>query len=679
MKRAILSFCFLILSIFCVFGGSWTNYPVSKTLNPSDTILFGTQTNNQLIQAIDLAGYTGSNGPPNITANQYFYWKSTTSGNAIQLGNNYSNNFSLNSYLSLTDSNILIVSTNNFLVYTGNNNNYRIFPQLNKYDYSGIYYWSNSLGYYFCPGKIGSIYYWSDQGSWVMTTNIYAMTNAADGSFADSYNQTVDYQTYLFGYWADFLTGINNFSVNFSNIIVLTNSTYTEITPYSIKSPYVSIANLNMNSNSSIYFNGTVPSGYIDNLKFINGATVVAGNTISSTQFNAFLDIIYTNTSTANSIVTVHPRLFFTNSVGSSGLAAYVDYSKKGECSITTTTNTPIGSSIGELTISVPKDSTFYFSNVSTGTNNYSDSSSINGTRANFQSFDGTFPVFLRINDLISNINYNLSSRTNGKGYIFVTGKSTNTGQDGIEFFTSPTNIAVPANFFLKDVTNITGAAMGSWSVGYGKWMVAHAGIPLSPWHCIGAAHVGGPGGTNLWLLPDGKLYTNKVLYTYTIPSTDMMISLMDKTNPYVVKWLPDILWKTENNNIANSNSLIGVLFHPTSLVTNYTVFLEPMYQGGFYNGIAYLNICTSPTNAVIRFGDYSVGNIFVGGDSGAPNLTVIKNEAVYLFSTYTPGGGPSPGASFVKVNAAMNYLSTNYSAPVYKIQLYDLSQFYDY
>ena len=252
-----------------------------------------------------------------------------------------------------------------------------------------------------------------------------------------------------------------------------------------------------------------------------------------------------------------------------------------------------------------------------------------------------------------------LSSRTNGSGFDFIGIKTNNSWL-----------VAVPPvmtnNFYLRDVTNILATGHVYWDVSRQHWSIGACLSAISPRHCVQTTHVGGFT-TNIWLLPDGTAYTNWMV-GYTNLGGDLNIVLMARTNPMFYRVMPDFSTKAKIS--AFSKPALGVLMHHASLGKPYvTTFVTTMlYPGQF--GQRYNQF---------EFGDYSLGYVQVVGDSSSPMLAVIHDEAILIAQTYLGSMyGPAPGLRVAQVNAGMNWLSTNYGAPVYTVQVADLSGFPD-
>jgi hypothetical protein len=266
-----------------------------------------------------------------------------------------------------------------------------------------------------------------------------------------------------------------------------------------------------------------------------------------------------------------------------------------------------------------------------------------------------------------------LTRRTNGSFYF------TKTLAGGPCFVTPP---ALTTNFWLRDVTNILASSVGMIR---GGCLNSDASFvtPISPRHVISAAHTGGQGlDGSVWLLPDGTLYTNTAVRSANgqpareiIPGTDIIITLMQKTNPAFCKYLPDITSKVpawRDGNFATHPAPPFVRFHLNGRtgLTNHTSFISAGRGMGSFGGIQASN-CT-------LFGDYAKGDAWVGGDSASPAYAIINNEAVLICVAYTGGGGPAIARFTNQINAVMANLSTNHAAPVYTVTSYDVSIFPD-
>ena len=264
-----------------------------------------------------------------------------------------------------------------------------------------------------------------------------------------------------------------------------------------------------------------------------------------------------------------------------------------------------------------------------------------------------------------------LSCRTNGGDYNFIT----KTNQI---YYLLPAQPRLTANFWLRDVTNILASSVGRFTpddalAEFSPWFVGACLSPISPRHCLGSTHAtGNLQDPHLWLLPDGSFYTNSILAVTNLGG-DITICLMTKTNPASYRVLPDISSKVSgvrNGDYTKSKPALAVLMHYSSqntpCVTTFTAAL--LYTGAQ---------CGHATNQ-LEFGNYSLGYKQISGDSSSPILTVINNEAVLVCQVYSSLYGTALWRETNAINSAMANLSTNNSAPVYQMSLYDLSGFPD-
>ena len=90
----------------------------------------------------------------------------------------------------------------------------------------------------------------------------------------------------------------------------------------------------------------------------------------------------------------------------------------------------------------------------------------------------------------------------------------------------------------------------------------------------------------------------------------------------------------------------------------------------GFFGG--------NDTSNFTLFGDYTKGDVWVGGDSASPAYAIINNEAVLICVASTGGGGSAIANFTNQINAAMASLSKNNGAPVYQLTPCDVSRFPD-
>jgi hypothetical protein len=268
--------------------------------------------------------------------------------------------------------------------------------------------------------------------------------------------------------------------------------------------------------------------------------------------------------------------------------------------------------------------------------------------------------------DLARHMILQLSSRTDGNSPDF-TGPT-----DGSNYFQRPpTNTP---NFWLRDVTNILAMSQGRLEAA-GILSCANYISPVSPHICIAAAHTGGGvGTTNLWLLPDGTYYQNKItssLAPTNIP--DIVLMFMAKTNWTFLKIFPNAAGKMKRWQQSDPSNPVPVFvrFHQGIGRTNrfHTTFVSGSLGLGSFG----------PVSGQFQFGDYSKGDTWVAGDSSGAAYGIIQNEAA-LVCVASAGGGGAPIANFTnQINAAMATLCASNGIPVESLTLYDLSAFRDY
>ncbi len=281
-------------------------------------------------------------------------------------------------------------------------------------------------------------------------------------------------------------------------------------------------------------------------------------------------------------------------------------------------------------------------------------------------------PVSKSQQTLVAHLIQQLASRTNGSFYF--TGPVSGGGYAG-----RPT---LATNFWLRDVTNILASSVGMIQNGH-LYSDASFVTPISPRHVLSAKHMGGQGlSPSVWLLPDGSLYTNTAVVLpngqparEAVKGTDIMITLMQKTNPYVCKYLPDITskvaaWKTHDFKTNPAPPFVRFHLNGRTGLTNHTSFISVGRGMGLFGGV--------PMTNFISFGDYTKGDVWVGGDSASPAYAIINNEAVLICVASTGGGGSAVARFTNQINAVMADLSTHNHAPVYKLTPYDVSRFPD-
>jgi len=249
-------------------------------------------------------------------------------------------------------------------------------------------------------------------------------------------------------------------------------------------------------------------------------------------------------------------------------------------------------------------------------------------------------------------------------------------------------NFTVVTNFWLRDVTNITGNCNGHFNSADGSISIyASAVTPIAPHFCVGAAHAGGQQISNsFWTLPNGTFYTNggavmagvgyySGLQFYIVSNTDIFITLMAHTNAFFCKILPDISGKVpycRNYNVAANPAPVFVRFHLTpNLGWPHTTWISCGDGAGNFGG----NVTEWGTP---KFGDYSQGDAGIGGDSGGAAFAIINNEAALIGCMYSGEYHPALWQHAAEINAAMAALCASNGLPVEQLTPCDLSQFPD-
>ena len=268
--------------------------------------------------------------------------------------------------------------------------------------------------------------------------------------------------------------------------------------------------------------------------------------------------------------------------------------------------------------------------------------------------------------DLAEHLIQQLSSRTNGASPNF-TGPT-----DGSNWFQRPPVLA--SNFWLRDVKNILAMSQGRIERGSVK-SCANYITPISPHICIGAAHTGGGvGSINVWLLPDGSHYKNTVVSCLApTNSGDIMLMFMARTNWTFAKIFPNATnqlayWQHRN---ASNTVPVFVRFHQGIGRTNqfHTTFVSGSVALGGFERLP----------GQFEYGDYSMGDVWVGGDSGGAAYAIIHDEAVLVGCAWTPGYAMPVAKYEDQINAAMSALCASNHVPAERLELYDLSGFRDF
>ena len=273
-----------------------------------------------------------------------------------------------------------------------------------------------------------------------------------------------------------------------------------------------------------------------------------------------------------------------------------------------------------------------------------------------------------------------LVARTNGTS---CAGFGQQNGGNGMA--TAPT---LNTNYWLLGVTNITSEAAECISSG-----INPGGLTvISPLHCVFASHQTPPA-TNVWLLPNGTLYTNwYIAIAQYVSGSDIGIALMAKTNPFFCKIFPNDTnrigaWQTGGSGtvpvfIRNHRSSGALWFY--GYTNSPAMWFEPNFVSGSGSSIGNFT-----AQSQILFGDYlesanqnggpaswPAGDTWISGDSGGAAYGIINNEAVLVGCAYAPESAPPISVYKAAVDATMANLSNSNAAPVYTTTLYDLSAF---
>ena len=255
-----------------------------------------------------------------------------------------------------------------------------------------------------------------------------------------------------------------------------------------------------------------------------------------------------------------------------------------------------------------------------------------------------------------------LASRTNG------TTEQTLGPTDGSNFFSvPPTN---KPNFWLLDVTNIWAQSETLYTngeIGSGGYLT-----PITQHVCIGAAHAtDGTSYDRIWLF-NGGYYTNRGVAT-AYPFGDIILVRMAKTNHVVCKVFPNAVEKIpfwRNPNVAISQPPVFVRFHQGIGRTN-------QFQTTFVSGSASIGNFGHYWGQ-FAFGDYSLGDLWIPGDSSGAAFAIVNNEAVLVGTAASGQACPAIANSLTAVNAAISNLCVSAGLPVEQVTLCDLSQFPD-
>ena len=260
-----------------------------------------------------------------------------------------------------------------------------------------------------------------------------------------------------------------------------------------------------------------------------------------------------------------------------------------------------------------------------------------------------------------------LASRTNGTADY--TGP-----RNPANFFTEPPRLA--PHFWLADVTNILAGSQGQMA---GKYILSCADYmtPITPHLCVVNWHtVTAPdafrGRANIWLRPDGTLYTNVSLLATNVLG-DLGLIVMANTNWTTVKILPDISAKVgawTSGDFRKNLAPLAVRFHLGIGNTNrfHTTFVSGMVNQGTIGGVP----------LPLAFGNYSFGENWVSGDSSGPAYLVIHNEAVLIGQVYTARTIVPLGTCARQLVEAAAAFCRQSGLPVETPVFYDVSEFPD-
>ena len=248
--------------------------------------------------------------------------------------------------------------------------------------------------------------------------------------------------------------------------------------------------------------------------------------------------------------------------------------------------------------------------------------------------------------------------------------------------FTGPRN---PPNFFVETprlardfwLAGVTNILAGSQAQITGGLLLSCANYmtPVTPhlcvvtWHTVHGAD-GFLGRTNLWLRPDGTLYTNVSLLATNVFG-DLGLVMMADTNWTTVKILPDIsprvaAWR--EHNFRDYAAPCAVRFHMGIGNTNrfHTTFVSGLTGLGTFGHVP----------GQLEFGNYAFGDRWVSGDSSGPAYLILNNEAVFLGQVSSGNLVMPPAVHAKEVAAAAAALCAQYHLPPEAPVYYDVSGF---
>lgn len=280
---------------------------------------------------------------------------------------------------------------------------------------------------------------------------------------------------------------------------------------------------------------------------------------------------------------------------------------------------------------------------------------------------------------LAEHLNAQLAARTNGN----VTDEFTGPTDGSNMWQRQPTN---KPNFWLLGVTNIFAQSQINIPLPYNTNLIGAGGPYLTciaPHFCACANHMLNSASHNgepfVWLLPDGSYFTNWVEASLNVTNTDIQVVLMSNANWTVCKIFPDASAKIpffRVHDVYRFQPPVFVRFHQGIGRTNqfHSTFVSAGYtQGLFPSGWT----PPYPYSRVV-YGDYSLADEWVPGDSSGAAYAVINNEAVLVGTAFTATYCPPLGLFTNQINSLMATLCASNGLATETITLYDLSAFPD-
>jgi hypothetical protein len=237
-----------------------------------------------------------------------------------------------------------------------------------------------------------------------------------------------------------------------------------------------------------------------------------------------------------------------------------------------------------------------------------------------------------------------------------------------LNIFTSATDTGTPLytrnpNLFCAEIQEkLTGCNV--WQSGYGDGL-SRAQTAITPRHIIGAAHYGVPitiGGTQRFVAADGTIVDRTVTHTYSVPSTDIQISLLSSDLPNTITPLSVL-----PNDIRD---YISQIQHGVPCIIRNQFREIRIFDLNRTDSVG-----VSFSSTTMRDGRLDWQRTLVAGDSGGPAMILINGQLA-LVTTWTSSiSGPQyfnrDWSSIITTLDALAGINTGYTPSVINLSAF--------